>query len=180
LLQSPANVNRVEERTVAYPVQGQFREESVVVDALHEDNLQYIEEREVRMAYLYLVRFAERLEGFRCRPHQEGLVRTFRYCQGTRQPFAFIVNRHSLTFQFRKPALEGPGFDGERRLSRFAGSARNHRGEVTVRIEDLLDAKLVMAEAFGSESFSANEDWVRPHGPLVSGKQGASTMAAMD
>lgn len=118
-------------------------------DALHEDNLRFIADRAIRIAYIYLIRHAERLVGYRCYPNMKGAIRTFRYYAGAEQPFAFIVNRKSLLFYFRKPAVARGAGTVERLTKRFAEVRVPRSDEITVRIDSIADARQLMKEAFG-------------------------------
>ena len=51
-------------------------------DEMHNNNLSFIRGKDVRVAYLYLVRVAQNLAGYRCMPNMKGVVRTFRYYCG--------------------------------------------------------------------------------------------------
>jgi hypothetical protein len=115
-------------------------------DELHNDNLSYIRSREVRVAYLYLVRVAQGLVGYRCLPKMKGDVRTFRYYCGGEQPFAFIVNVDSLLFYFRKPAIDR--FSVEGLTPYFSEVKVPRKDEITVRINDRNAAQLLMWRIF--------------------------------
>jgi hypothetical protein len=79
----------------------------------------------------------------------KGAIRTFRYYAGAEQPFAFIVNRKSLLFYFRKPAV-ARGVGTVERLTKLFAEVRVPRSdEITVRIDSIADARQLMREAFG-------------------------------
>ena len=117
------------------------------VDELHSDNLSYIRNKDVRVAYLYLVRVAQNLAGYRCRPNMKGEIRTFRYYSGDKQPFAFIVNKESLLFYFRKPTVHL--FSIEDLTPHFKEVNAPRKNEITVRINDQAAAQLLMWRIFG-------------------------------
>ena len=116
-------------------------------DDLHESNLSHIRSREVRVAYLYLIRIAQGLVGYRCKPNMKGVVRTFRYYVGAEQPFAFIVNADSLLFYFRKPAMSR--FSLEDLSEIFDEVKVPRKDEITVRVQKLTDAQTLMERIFG-------------------------------
>jgi hypothetical protein len=119
------------------------------VDEIHEKNLAHIKSRAVRIAYLYLIRVAEKLNGFDCYPTFKGVVRDFRYFSGDNLPFAFIANQDSLLFYVRKPAIRRfkPNLSRLKELFPEVNLPRDY--EITIRINDLKDAKLLMREIFG-------------------------------
>jgi hypothetical protein len=119
----------------------------VTPDLLHESNLAHIRSKEVRIAYLFLIRVAQGLPGYDCYPAMKGLVRDFRYFTGDEQPFAFIVNTESLLFYFRKPSLTRFSLD---RIEDVFDDVRQPRtSEITVRVNDLNTAELLMWLIFG-------------------------------
>jgi len=119
------------------------------VDEMHEKNLAHIKSRSVRIAYLYLIRVAGQLNGFDCYPTFKGVVRDFRYFSGDALPFAFIVNQDSLLFYIRKPAIRRFKPDLVRLRKHFSEVNLPRESEITIRINDLKDAKLLMQEIFG-------------------------------
>jgi hypothetical protein len=118
------------------------------VDEIHESNLAHIKSRSVRTAYLYLIRVAEKLSDFDCYPALKGVVRDFRYFSDDDQPFAFIVNQDSILFYLRKPAITRfkPKLPRLKDLFSEVNLPRDY--EITIRIRDLQDAKLLMEEIF--------------------------------
>lgn len=119
----------------------------VCPDRLHESNLRHIRIEDVRVAYLYLIRYAQLLAGYECYPAMKGEVRDFRYYVGEEQPFAFIVNAESLLFYFRKPSLARFSVQQIERSLSDVRVPREH--EVTVRVTDRSSAERVMGFAFG-------------------------------
>lgn len=120
------------------------------LDSVHERFLSYITARDCRIAYIYLVRFAERLRGYRCFPKDSRPKREFRYYRGEEQPFAFIVNRAHLLFYFRS-ASQGHHARNVDELRRCFGDAFvnvNDTGEITVRIENESMATKLMQLVF--------------------------------
>ena len=116
-------------------------------DEMHNNNLSFIRGKDVRVAYLYLVRVAQNLAGYRCMPNMKGVVRTFRYYCGDEQPFAFIVNADSLLFYLRKPATSR--FSVEDLTPYFSEVKVPRKDEITVRINNQSAAQLLMWRIFG-------------------------------
>lgn len=92
-------------------------------------------------AYRYLVGQAALLKQYRCEARQKREVADFRYYQGDEQPFAFIVNQQSLLWYFPPPGLRHPAANAATLQTAFAHVRENARGEITVRIEKLDDAR---------------------------------------
>ena len=105
---------------------------------------------DVRQAYLYLTHHAATLPEYQCRPGEHGDVNDFRYEQGPEWPFAFIVNQKSLLWYFRLTGLKHPAASIASLRQRFAEVNENSKGEITVRISDLDDAKRIAGLVFGS------------------------------
>ena len=105
--------------------------------------------QEVREAYLYLTHHAATLREYDCRPQDKGVIQDFRYYQGTEQPFAFIVNRNSLLWYFRLPGLKHPAATLALLRQRFEDVNENSKGEITVRISNLEDARRIAELVFG-------------------------------
>lgn len=103
----------------------------------------------VREAYLYFTHHAASLEGFECRPQDKGQVRDFRYYQGNEQPFAFIVNQESPLWYFRPAGMKHPAANLDALRKVFADVQVNPRGEITVRLTDVEQAKRLLERVFG-------------------------------
>jgi DGQHR domain-containing protein len=93
-----------------------------------------------------LVEYAEGHPALRFAPAMHGVIRTFAYfCDGT-FAFAFTVNKASLLFYVRAPALRWRAtrviLDGIRGTGKLT-LGNNPAGEVTARIVDARDADLV-------------------------------------
>lgn len=114
------------------------------------EHLDTITVGEVREAYLYLTHHAATLRDYECRPQDKGEVRDFRYYTAGEQPFSFIVNQKSLLWYFRQPALRRPAADVVRLRRQFRDVNENARGEITVRIENLEDARRLAALVFAT------------------------------
>ena len=105
---------------------------------------------DVRQAYLYMTHHAANLAEYQCRAGEHGVINDFRYEQGSEWPFAFIVNQKSLLWFFRLTGLKHPAATIASLRQRFAEVNENSKGEITVRISDLDDAKRIAALVFGS------------------------------
>jgi len=114
-------------------------------DATHVENIEFISSSEVKAAYLYLVRTAERIEGYRCYPGKHGeLARDFQYHDISGWPYAFTVERECLMFHFRKPD-QSPYAPPAAFASQLETDVN---GDVEVRITTLEKAQQLMREIF--------------------------------
>ena len=74
---------------------------------LYEEYAKYITVDTVRDAFHVLIGAASTLAKFSCYPERKGEIQDFRYYSADdKQPFAFIINKHSLLFYLRAPALD--------------------------------------------------------------------------
>jgi hypothetical protein len=106
------------------------------------DQLEYIATQEVKDAYTFLVGAAAVSAQFQCHGELKGVVRGFRfYVDAEQQPFAFIVNRESLLFYFRSPAIRSRAFAFEELCNNFDDVSENKSSEWTVRITNLSTAR---------------------------------------
>jgi hypothetical protein len=110
----------------------------------------WIQVRDVRRAYRFLVERSRCLEGYDCFPHLQGMIRAFRFRRGKTWPFAFIVNRKSLLFYFRKAGLTHSAANETALRKSFADVKVNKRGEIKVRIESYENAVELIKLLFGS------------------------------
>jgi len=95
-------------------------------------------------AFLYLIGLAASDERFRCYGELKGVVRDFRYYdQSGKQPFAFIVNKDSLLFYLRAPAVRSGDYQLAKLKAQFSTVGENRSGEWTVRIGNLDDARRI-------------------------------------
>lgn len=118
-------------------------------------HLDKIAVRDVREAYLYLTHHAASLRLYRCRAGEHGDVDDFRYEQGPEWPFAFIVNKHSLLWYFRKAGLRNPAAKIAELQKYFSEVKEVQKGEITVRINNIDDARLITSLVFGAATSSA-------------------------
>lgn len=111
---------------------------------------QKIKDNEVADAFFYLVGHGLTLPGWKCTAGQKGFIPDFRYYLGKQHPYAFIVNQGSLLFYLRKHGMEMLGAtraDGVREL--FDNASRIRTGEITVRINNVTEAKKLVQHLFG-------------------------------
>ena len=108
---------------------------------LHDEFVDYIDDANVRDAYHVLLGAAENLIGFHCYPENKGDVRDFRfYTEDEKQPFAFIINKNSLLFYLRPPAVSSGKYSFPRIQSVFTEVNENPSGEWRIRVNDRNDA----------------------------------------
>ena len=117
------------------------------VDELHADNLSHLRGRDAIAAYLYVVRTAQDLDGYRCLLNMNGKVRAVKYYCGDKQRFGFIVNKQDLLFYLRNLAVIRFPFEDVKRYLPDADMPR--KDEMTVRIKNLQDAQQLMFRIFG-------------------------------
>jgi hypothetical protein len=117
------------------------------VDESHAHNLSHLRGRDAIAAYLYVVRAAQDLDGYRCLLNMNGKVRAVKYYCGDKQRFGFIVNKQDLLFYLRNLAvIRFPLED----LKLYLPDAHMPRkDEITVRIKNLQDAQQLMSRIFG-------------------------------
>lgn len=119
--------------------------------ALVEEFGEYIEWPSIKAAYYILVGAGAALREYRCVVKFKGAVRDFRfYDLDQDQPFSFIINKNSLLFYFRLPAVRSGRFQMEKLKSRFSDVKENNRGEWTVRVGDTNDAVRLVSIVFSS------------------------------
>lgn len=110
------------------------------------DQLEYIASQDVKDAYIFLVGAAATSYRFQCHGELKGVIRDFRlYDESGQQPFAFIVNRESLLFYFRLPAIRSGVYVLDELLVKFDDVGENSAGEWTLRIPDLATARQLWA-----------------------------------
>lgn len=116
--------------------------------ALVAEHLDAIGVQAVREAYLFLTHHAATRD-FDCRTQDKGVIEDFRYYHGTEVPFSFIVNQNSLLCYFRLAGLRHLSATLASRRERFDEVKENSKGEITVRIASLADAKRIAELVFG-------------------------------
>lgn len=118
----------------------------------HLVNLEQCGGREQRRAYLNVL-LAVTAAGYRAIPRAKGVVQEMQIRdRGNRQPFALIINKASLLFYVRRPALDQyPGLPAE--ASGLFGEAvvgdANSANELRIRITTAADADRVTEWLFG-------------------------------
>ena len=110
---------------------------------------QKIESKEVADAFFYLVGHGLSLPGWHCTAVQRGFIPAFLYYLGRQNPYSFIVNEGSLLFYLRRPSMKMLGTRVDEIRKSFADVTDNKRGEVTVRINNIAEAKRLVGFLFG-------------------------------
>lgn len=104
--------------------------------------LAHVSEPETRDAFVYLVGFAATLKSLTCHAQFKGAVRDFRfYASDKQQPFSFIINKKWLLFYFRQPSVRSGKYSLASLRQQFPSLKVNPRGEWTVRIASLQEAR---------------------------------------
>ena len=105
-------------------------------------HLEHIASQKTRDAFMFLVGAAATDNRFQCHGTVKGVIRDFRYFDASRlQRYAFIVNRESLLFYFRSPAVKSGKHDFAEIQALFTDVSENNSGEWTVCIQDLAEAQ---------------------------------------
>lgn len=107
--------------------------------------LDRIESSGTKEAFRYLIGAAACLRNLWCHAQLkggEGPVHDFRFIEGDSQPFSFITNRRmGLLFYFRLPAVRSGRYNFEALRNEFGSVEQNPRGEWTVRINTVDEAR---------------------------------------
>lgn len=110
--------------------------------ALLPEHLQYIADADVRDAFVYFLGLAASEPRFQCYGELKGVIRDFRFLDANgQQLFSFIVNRESLLFYLRAPAINSGHFALADLRVLFPDANVNKAGEWTVRIQKITEAK---------------------------------------
>lgn len=100
--------------------------------AILPEHLEYIASAKAKDAFVYLVGAAASDPRLQCYGELKRVVRDFRFYEASgQQPFSFIVNRESLLFYFRSPAVRSGSYELAELQARFAEVAENISGEWT-------------------------------------------------
>jgi len=87
---------------------------------LHEEFANYINEEAVRDAYHVLIGAVVSLDTFECYPEHKGEISDFRfYTDDGKQLFAFIINKQSLLFYLRLPAVQSKKYQFDKIVQYF-------------------------------------------------------------
>lgn len=107
---------------------------------------EHIAAPETRDAFAYLVGSAASSRELTCHAQMKGAIRDFRLRDASgSQPFSLIVNRDSLLFYFRPPAVRSGHFSLRDLARSFEEVRENNSGEWTVRITDIESARRLWA-----------------------------------
>ena len=108
---------------------------------LYPEWIDYISSNDVKQAFVLIIGVSACLKTYNCHPRRKGNIRDFRFINDNdEQVFAFIVNRESLLFYFRKAAIQSNRYGFEAIKSTFPHCEENRRGEWTVKISNFQDA----------------------------------------
>lgn len=147
---------------------------------LYRDWADHIASVETKDAFRYFVGLAAEDSRYTCHPHKKGEVRDFRFAdeQG-RQPFAFIVNRNSLLFYFRKPAIQSKQWTKNLLAEHFDSVEENASGELTIKLVGIADVQKLWRliredlDAFRSGSTQTTQiGYVNPNNQACGGTRG--------
>jgi hypothetical protein len=93
-------------------------------------------------AFSYIVGLAATHRSLTCFPKVKGVVNDFRFfSKADQQIFSFIVNKGSLLFYFRKPAVRSGRYEFESVARMFASASITKAGEWTVPLQSIDDVK---------------------------------------
>lgn len=147
--------------------------------AILPQHLEYIASESVKDAFIHLVGLAASDGRFQCFGELKGVVRDFRFYDAAgQQPFAFIVNRESLLFYFRAPAIRSGSYRLAELEAQFGDVTANNSGEWTVRIVDLAGAKRVWdyvssnADFRSGDSATTRVGYINRHNQRCGGHRG--------
>jgi hypothetical protein len=113
---------------------------------------------DVKNAFVFLVGAGACNARYRCCASMKGVIRVFRIYEGQdTQPFAFIVNRESLLFYFRAPAVQSGAFSLADLSTSFPVATENNSGEWTVRVSSLADAMRLWSYLDARHGFISGE-----------------------
>jgi hypothetical protein len=111
---------------------------------LYEEFADFINAPPVRDALHVLIGAASNATNFECYPENKGEIKDFRYyIDEDKQPFAFIINKNSLLFYLRHPAIESNKYDFGKLINWFGEVNENNKGEWTIRVNNRNDAILI-------------------------------------
>lgn len=106
------------------------------------EHFQYIADADTQDAFAYLVGLAASDPRLQCYGEVKGAVRDFRFLDPAgQQMFSFIVNRESLLFYFRSPAVTSGRYALTELRALFQTVSVNNAGEWTVRIQKSAEAR---------------------------------------
>ncbi len=120
---------------------------------LYGEWLGYIEDSDVKQAFLYFLGVAACATKFTCHAQWKGDVRDFRFHEPSgEQPHAFITNQQWLLFYFRPPAVRSRAYSREGLEADFDSFTETPAGEWHVRIRSIADIHRLSRHVRWSES----------------------------
>lgn len=145
------------------------------------EHANHIQETAVRDSFCLLVGLAAADPRFTCHARLQGAIRDFRWhSPNGDQPYALIVNRRSLLFYFRLPAVQSGRHDFADIKRRFKEAGINPSGEWTIPLETMADAKSLWALIEQGDAFESGEGestrigYVNRHAQRCEGHRGRS------
>jgi len=126
--------------------------------ALLPEHARYIADRDVRDAFFYLVGLAASDPRFQCFGEVKGPIRDFRFIDAAgQQLFSFIVNRESLLFYLRPPAVTCGRYALADLLALFPAANVNSTGEWTVRLRKIAEARQLWSYLEGDPGYLSGD-----------------------
>ncbi|NQT57590.1 MAG: hypothetical protein HQ557_01265 [Bacteroidetes bacterium] len=112
---------------------------------LIKEHMNYIETESTRNAYSMMLGATASMLSLKCYPQNTGVLKDFRfYTDNDEQPFAFIVNKKSLLFYIRLPAVRAKIYNFKSLQKNFHEMSEKPTGEWKIRIETPEDALKVI------------------------------------
>jgi hypothetical protein len=105
---------------------------------------------ELHDTFEYMLAHAATLTSYECGATQKGYLTDFRYYTAAEHPYAFIINKDSLRFYFRKPAgLRSTAANVDVLKYHFDQVEETSSGEIAVQIRTLAEAMALVHGVFG-------------------------------
>ena len=115
---------------------------------LYREWCEYIRDEAVKDLYRLLVGWAASVNGYTCHPQRKGVVRDVRFVDASgEQPYAFIVNRNSVLFYFRLPAVKSGRHSLNDLKRKFPSASKNARGEWRLPLRSVGEAQRLIVFA---------------------------------
>ncbi len=120
-------------------------------DPLYAEFADYISSKSVCDAFHILIGAGAAHPKLTCGPERKGVVRDFRFfTDELEQPFAFIVNKQSLLFYMRLPAVRTMKWSRAELQSQFSEVTENNVGEWTIRVSNREEAIQLVDEVINA------------------------------
>ena len=102
-----------------------------------------VESGSARAAFMYLVTDAVARPAYSCRPGKHGHIYDFRYYYQEKWCYAFIPNKSSLLWYFRRPLLNEYAVDILSLQNKFGEVKITGSQEIAVRLNNFEDAQRI-------------------------------------